>query len=220
VTEPTPVLDARKAPIDDILEAAARVIFSGGVIIFPTDTVYGIGCDPFEIAAIERIFAAKGRDASKPLTFHLGTVVEYLEYTKGHQLGEYVGKRLLPGPVTLILPKPEWVNPVITGGMRTLGFRIPDDALSCAILDRCGPLATTSANESGRPAYRGEGDREPLPAVDLFIESGPTRYRRESSVLDLTTDPPRLLREGVLSYEDLTAKLALDIIPTFRESAR
>lgn len=213
MTAPALILDARKSSVGDVLEEAARVIFSGGVIVFPTDTVYGIGCDPFEIAAIERIYAGKGRDARKPLTFHIGTIVEYLEYARGHQLGEYVGKRLLPGPVTLILPKPDWVNPAITGDKRTLGYRVPDDELSCAILDRCGPLATTSANISGASAYRGDGDPELLPSADLLIESGPTRYERESSVLDLTYDPPRLLREGVLSHAELTERLGIDIVP-------
>lgn len=95
----------------------------------------------------------------------------------------------------------------MTAGLPTLGFRVPDDPLCMAILERCGPLAATSANISGERAYYGVGDTTHLPAADLFVESGPTRYQRDSTVIDMTGRQPVVLREGVVSVERLTELL-------------
>lgn len=211
------VVDARETSIGDVVEEAARVVFSGGLLVFPTDTVYGIGCDPYDAAAVERIYASKDRPAGKPLTFHLGTVAEFLEYARDNPLAALAAKRLLPGPVTLIVRRPDWVGDEITAGFPTLGFRVPDDDLCRAILERCGPLATTSANLSGERAYRGEGDREQLPQADLLIENGLTRYRLESSIVDLTGPQARLLREGVLSFDELSEKIGPIVRPALKE---
>ena len=201
------ILDARAASVGDIADEAARVIFSGGLLIFPTDTVYGIGCDPYDAGAVDRIYGSKRRPDGKPLTFHVGSVTEFLEFARDNPLAVTAAKRLLPGPVTLIIRRPQWVSDEITSGFPTLGFRVPGDPLCCAILDRCGPLATTSANISGSQAYRGDGDREQLPPADLLIENGPTLHRLESTVIDLTGSQPRMLREGVVSFEELSEKL-------------
>jgi tRNA A37 threonylcarbamoyladenosine synthetase subunit TsaC/SUA5/YrdC len=89
----------------------------------------------------------------------------------------------------------------------TLGFRVPDDPLCAAILERCGPLAATSANLSGERAYYGGGDWESLPAADLLVENGPTKYCRDSTVIDMSGLQPTVLREGVVSVERLTELL-------------
>jgi L-threonylcarbamoyladenylate synthase len=217
VTQTLRAIDARETPIGEVVEEAARVIFSGGLVIFPTDTVYGIGCDPYDIGAVDRIYGSKRRPDSKPLTFHLGSVPEFLEFARDNPLAVLAAKRLLPGPVTLIVRRPAWVSDEITSGFPTLGFRVPDDELSRAILDRCGPLATTSANISGSQAYRGDGDREQLPPADLLIENGPTKYRLESTVIDLTGPQPRVLREGVVTVEELTEKLGQVVRPVVKE---
>jgi L-threonylcarbamoyladenylate synthase len=208
----SPVIDARTAPLEEVLEAAARTVFGGGLLIFPTDTVYGVGCDPYDAAAVARIYGAKHRPGSKPLTFHLASAQEFLEYAREDPLAIRAARRLLPGPVTLIIRKPHFVSEQVTAGLQTLGFRVPDDPLCRAILERCGPLAATSANRSGEQAYRGDGDYEGLPEVDLIVENGPTRYRRESSVVDLTGPRPRLLRAGVLDAERLSEALGVDVL--------
>lgn len=201
------VVDARVASLESVVEAAARVIFAGGLLIFPTDTVYGIGCDPMNLAAVDRIYGSKNRPGAKPLTLHVGTVGEFLEHAGKNQFAQLAAKRLLPGAVTLVIDRPPFVSPELTSGLATLGFRVPDDPLCLAILERCGPLATTSANPSGEQAYRGGGDWELLPEADLLIENGPTRHRLESTVIDLTGSQPRILREGVVGFDELTQKL-------------
>lgn len=176
----------------------------GGIVIFPTDTVYGIGCDPFDLDAIARIYGAKSRPAHKPLSLHLATVGELLEYVRDQREVGAAVRKLLPGPVTIIMRRPRFIDREMSAGLPTLGFRVPDDALCSAILDRCGPLAATSANVSGEQPYFGGGDAGALPAADLVVENGPTKYGRESSVIDFTTPQPVLLREGVVPYERLS----------------
>lgn len=202
------IIDARKESHARVVEEVAEVVLHGGTVIFPTDTVYGIGCDPYDVIAIARVYGAKERPANKPLTLHLASVSEFVEYARDHHDALAAGRRLLPGPVTIILPKPAFIEHEVTAGLPTLGFRVPDDPLCSAILERCGPLAATSANVSGAQAYYGAGDWEALPPADLHVENGPTRYRRESTILDMSGSQPLMLREGVVSLERLTELLS------------
>lgn len=190
-----------------VAEEVAAVVFGGGVVIFPTDTVYGIGCDPYDSGAIARIYGAKERPQHKPLSLHLAALAEFIEYARDRREIVAAARRLMPGPVTIIIPKPAFISTDVTSGLPTLGFRVPDDPLCSAILERCGPLAATSANLSGEQAYYGAGEWEKLPAADLFIDNGPTRYQKDSTVIDMTGAQPTVLREGVVSIERLTELL-------------
>jgi L-threonylcarbamoyladenylate synthase len=210
------VLDARKVAREQIVDEAARVIFAGGLVIFPTDTVYGIGCDPYDLAAVDRIYGSKRRPDNKPLTFHLGSVAEFLEYARGNPLATLAARRLLPGAVTLVVRRPAFVSADVTAGLPSLGMRVPADDLACAILDRCGPLAATSANASGRSAYRGGGNWEQLPPADLLIENGPTREQLESSVVDVTGPRPVILREGAVTLGALNEAIG----PIIRQAVK
>lgn len=201
------VIDARKEPQARVVEEVADVVLHGGTVIFPTDTVYGIGCDPYDLVAIARVYGAKERPANKPLTLHLASPAEFSEYARDNRDALAAGRRLFPGPVTIIIPKPAFIDQDVTAGLPTLGFRVPDDPLCSAILERCGPFAATSANISGAQAYYGAGDWEALPPADLLVENGPTRYMRESTIIDMTGPQPVVLREGVVSLERLTELL-------------
>ncbi len=186
------------------MEEVARVVLRGGTVIFPTDTAYGIGCDPFNLDALARIYGAKQRPANKPLTLHLASVAEFLEYARDQREVASAARRLLPGPVTIIMRRPAFIERDVSADLPTLGFRVPDDALCSAILERCGPLAATSANASGERPYFGAGDWKALPPADLLVENGSTKYGRESSVIDFSGPQPVLLREGVVPYERLS----------------
>ncbi len=201
------VLDGRTEPLEIVVEECARVIFDGGTIIFPNETSYGIACDPYRSAAVDKVYRAKRRPDEKPLTLHVATPAEFLEFAPGNAAAILAAKRLLPGPVILIVRKPEFISDEVTAGMPTLGFRVPDEPLARAILERCGPLAVTSANQSGRPPYRGGDDTSELPSADLLVLNGPTRYEGEASIVDLSRSPVRLLREGVVKYERIAELL-------------
>lgn len=207
------VVDARKEPHAAVVEEAARIILSGGTVIFPTDTVYGIGCDPFNLQAIAKIYGSKNRPAHKPLSLHLASVAEFVEYLHGRPDLANLVRRLMPGPVTVIVGKPAFIPDEVTAGLRTLGFRVPDDEFCKQLLERCGPLAATSANLSGEYAYGGEGNRDTLPDADLLIENGPTKHRQDSTVIDMTGSQPVVLREGVVSLERLSELLGSSARP-------
>lgn len=207
------VIDARKEPYARVVEETANVIFGGGTVIFPTDTVYGIGCDPYNAIAVGRIYGAKDRPSTKPLSLHLATLAEFLEYAKDYREASAYARRLMPGAVTIIIPKPAFIDREVTAGLATLGFRVPDDPLCSKILDRCGPIAATSANLSGERAYYGGGDWEALPPADLLVENGPTKHRRDSTVIDMTGAQPVVLREGVVSIGRLTELLGPSVHP-------
>jgi L-threonylcarbamoyladenylate synthase len=158
-------------------------------------------------ASIARIYDLKGRDERKPLSLHVATVDEALEYVGKDPVAADAVRKLLPGAVTLIVRRPAFIDEQMTSGMNTMGLRVPDHALCATILERCGPLAATSANRSGAPAFEGAGTRAVLPAADLLIDAGPTPRRGESTIVDLTGGHPRLVREGVVSVSELERAL-------------
>ncbi|GAC1419660.1 MAG: hypothetical protein NVSMB5_11660 [Candidatus Velthaea sp.] len=125
---------------------------------------------------------------------HVGSVIEALEYC-GRNIRNFAAvRRLVPGPITLIIERPSFVDPFVTAGLPTLGLRVPDHPLCTALLERCGPLAAVPARRVAR---------DPWPECDLLIENGPVRSLGESTVLDLTAERPRLVREGVITMEML-----------------
>lgn len=210
------VIDASAQRADDVAEEVARVVFSGGIVILPNDTSYLIGCDPYDYQAIDRVYAAKGRPDNRPLTMHVATPQEFLEYAVENPLATLAAKRLLPAPVILLIRKPAFVSDEMAAGLHTLAFRVPDDAFARAILERCGPIAGTTANPLGGPRYLGAGDRSMLPPADLVVEHGAARYDSESSIVDLSGSHARLLREGAVSEQRLTELLGPIERPTIK----
>jgi L-threonylcarbamoyladenylate synthase len=200
-------LVAGRDSVATIAERVATVVFGGGVVIFPTDTVYGLGCDPMRADSVARVYALKVRDAGKPLTLHVATVAEALEYAGGDRFAAFAIRRLLPGPVTLIVRRPSFIDERVTAGLGTMGLRVPDLDLCSAILERSGPLAATSANRSGSAAFTGESEATGLPAADLMVDAGPTRYLRESTVVDISAGTARLVRQGAMTLTMLEQTL-------------
>jgi L-threonylcarbamoyladenylate synthase len=190
---------------DELIERAAACVASGGIIGFPTDTVYGIGCSPVHLAAIRKMYAAKKRDAAKPLILLCGDgegVNAYL--APDAHVARAAARRFLPGPLTLIVPRPILVPREVVAGGDSVGLRVPGDAFCRLLLQRTGPLATTSANLSGGLPYIGVEEVE-LPAVDFFIERGSTVHGQASSIIDFRTTPPSIVREGALAVETFEA---------------
>ncbi len=183
-----------------IVDAVAAAVRGGGTVIFPTDTVYGIGCDPWRPDAVERIYALKTRPRSKPLSLHFGSTAELLEYAAGNALAARATRAFLPGPLTLLVARPSFVDGRVTAGLPSLGLRVPKHELCRVILEWCGPLAATSANLSGAPAYTGAERTDRLPAADLAVDDGPTPVGTESTVLDVSGgESARIVREGAIS---------------------
>lgn len=199
----------RILPADDPLaiREALAVLARGGLVAFPTDTVYGIGAPAFDPNGVERIYHAKGREASKPLpiliadTAMAGQVAEPLA---PHVLR--LAEAFWPGPLTLVVRKLSAVPESVSRGV-TIGLRVPDHPVALQLLTAAGPLAATSANPSGQPDPRtakdvaaGLGDR-----VDLILDGGAAPGGRASTVVDCTADPPGLLREGPVTLAAILA---------------
>jgi L-threonylcarbamoyladenylate synthase len=201
-------LDARGDGLEAAVAEACRVVAGGGVVIFPTDTVYGIGCQPSHPAAVERIYALKGRPREKPLALHFASVEYMLEYAPGDARVLALARRFLPGPLTIVVKRPATVDASIVAGLPTLGLRVPEHATCAALLARCGPLAATSANLSDAPAFTGRESPDVLPQADLFVDAGPAPVGVASTVVDLSQGDVRLIREGAVPFDAIVRACA------------
>ena len=190
---------AGKIPPAAVIREAADLLRRGGVVAFPTDTVYGVGASVFRPAAVRRLYRLKRRDRSKPLAVLVESVAAAAPLIRGiPRQAKLLISRFWPGPLTLILP----ASPLgrrVTGGRPTIGIRVPGGAVAKALLRACGvPLAATSANASGKPAaISAAAVRRALgKSVDCVLDGGRTVLAQESTVVDATQLPFRLLREG------------------------
>ena len=200
-------LYSRRMDARAIADEVAAVVERGGTVIFPTDTVYGIGCEPARADAVQKIFRLKNRPQDKPLALHVATVAELLEYAEGNKLAVRVATAFLPGPLMLIVRRPAFVGAWVTAGLDSVGLRCPKHPLCATILERCGPLAATSANYSGLPAFTGAGSSPPLPLADIRVDDGPTPLGVESTIIDVSAGDVRVVRVGAIGIAMLEQKL-------------
>jgi L-threonylcarbamoyladenylate synthase len=175
-------------------------------VVYPTDTVYGLGADAAQAGAIDRIYHVKGRPDEKAIIWLVGSIREIQTWCRLDERADRLAERFWPGPLTLVLERlaPE------PGPLTTLGVRVPRHEAALGIIRAFGaPVATTSANRSGEPSARTaeEAKGQLGTEVDLIIDGGPSPVGRESTVLDLTTSPPRVLRAGALSADEIAAAL-------------
>jgi len=196
------------------VEEAAAVVRDGGVIVFPTDTVYAVGCDPTCHPAIDRIYALKGRPRQKPLALHFAHVDDLLPYILNDERAVALARRFLPGALTLVVRRPAAIDAYLVGDLPTLGLRVPEDSFCQALLERTGPLAATSANVSGDEPYTGRGPSRDLPEADLFVDAGPARHGVASTVVDISQADVRLIRGGTLPFASLIETLNLPAGPS------
>lgn len=188
-------------------EQAAHWLRSGGLVAFPTETVYGLGVDATNVAAVARLFRVKGRPADNPLIVHIADIGQL------EQVGQNVPpiafellERFAPGPLTVVVPKRPEIVPSVTAGLNTVGVRIPADELARAMLRAAQlPIAAPSANRSGRPSCTTyESVLEDFGAdIDAILIGGAARIGLESTVVDCTREVPRVLRPGGISLEQL-----------------
>jgi L-threonylcarbamoyladenylate synthase len=183
------------------------LLTSGGVIAFPTDTAYGLGADPFNEAALERIFEIKGRPESKPLLLLVDSVAMAECVTTRLPANFYaVVQKFWPGPLTVIVPSATSIPDKLTAGTGTVGIRWPVASFATALIQRFGkPITATSANRTGLPGtVTAQEVQSQLDAsVDALIDGGLLSARSGSTLLDLTVDPPVMLREGPITFQSL-----------------
>lgn len=187
------------ADSDDIALAAA-ILRKGGVVAFPTETVYGLGADALNREAVQRIFTIKGRPSYHPLIVHLEDTAQLQEWARDiPSLAYDLARQFWPGPLTLILKRAPQVPDLVTGGQDTIGLRIPDHPLAMELLQHFGSgIAAPSANRFGRisPTTKEHVSAELGSAVDLILDGGPCSVGLESTIISLLGPQPVMLRPG------------------------
>ena len=194
----------------DGINEGAQIINEGGLVVFPTETVYGLGANAFDQNAVAKIFKAKGRPGDNPLIVHISSLEQVKDIAvdipdKFYELAE----RFMPGPLTIILKKSDKIPYVVTAGGDTVGIRMPKNEWARALIANSKPLAAPSANRSKHisPTTAQHVYEDLQGQVELILDDGPCGVGIESTVLDLTCDTPTILRPGAI-----TAEMLLDIV--------
>ena len=191
------------------IQQAARILRAGGVAVFPTETVYGVGADIRNAEAVGRVFVLKNREPSQPLMAHCASPVQMLEYVA--EVPEWVQplvSRFWPGPLALVFRRTSKVPDVVVGGGETIGIRMVGHPVARDLIEELGaPIAGTSANLHGWPAASQFSAVSPslLKLADVALDSGLCGRDVPSTVLDVTCRPPRIVRLGAVSVQDIEA---------------
>ena len=197
----------RDLPNPEILERAAALLRAGRLVAFPTETVYGLGANALDAAAVARIYEAKGRPSYNPIIVHVADVAAVSQVARGWtDRANVLAMAFWPGPMTLVLPRQPAVPNIVTAGLESVAVRVPAHPVARALLQAAKiPIAAPSANRStelspttGRHVEKSLGD-----AVDLILDAGPTLVGIESTVIDLTSDVPTILRPGTISVPEI-----------------
>ncbi|ARD48781.1 threonylcarbamoyl-AMP synthase [Sporosarcina sp. P37] len=193
---------------DEIYEQAVDILTSGGIVAFPTETVYGLGAIATDEQAVRRIFEAKGRPSDNPLIVHIGNQSDITKYaTDVPEIAHQLMDAFWPGPLTLIMEKkPGVIADVVTAGLSTVAIRMPDHPVALQLLRKLNmPLAAPSANRSGKPSPTEAGHvyHDLIGRVPLILDGGETGIGVESTILDITVTPPVILRPGGITKEQL-----------------
>jgi len=190
-----------RRPQRGAINLACKVLKQGGVIIFPTETVYGLGASPFRKSAIKRIFRMKGRSLNNPMAVLVSKMSQVRPLVKNitPKAMELMRKHW-PGALTLIFEKSGKIPAYVTSGRKTIGIRMPSHKVALKLVEKCGiPLVATSANLSGLKPSKTAGEAlDSIKDADLILDGGPSRIGAASTVVDVTGELAKILRRGTL----------------------
>jgi len=186
---------------------AAEIIKSGGLVAFPTETVYGLGADGLNEEAVRKIFQVKGRPSDNPMILHVSNIEEMMALTTLTDICQLSTVNcFMPGPLTLVLPKNPSIPSIVTAGLPTVAVRIPKDPIARQFIAECGtPIAAPSANLSGRPSCTNFSHvlDDMNGKIEGIIDGGTCNIGLESTILDLSVPTPTILRQGGVPLEEL-----------------
>lgn len=198
-----------------VIDAAAAMIRRGGLVAFPTETVYGLGADVFQPKAVASIFAAKGRPADNPLIAHIAAPEQVYDLAREvPDTAKCLMEHFWGGPLTMILPKKHTIPDEVTAGLDTVGIRMPSHSVANALIRAAGtPIAAPSANRSGSPSPTTAEHciADLLGRVDAILDGGTAMIGVESTVVDLSVPVPTILRPGAISAEDMADVLGCPV---------
>ena len=190
---------------------AAQIVRRGGLVVYPTETVYGLGCDPLNVQAVKRILDVKG-DRKKPLPVLAASLVDADKVAFVSPNGKKLAAKFWPGHLTMVFPKKPALPDLVTFGWDSVGLRIPDNDIALQLISLSGGLLIgSSANRTGEEPARSvqEISGELKELVDVVLDGGPAGQGRPSTVVYLTSEKPRILREGPISLKAILTTLAL-----------
>ncbi len=194
-------------PAVSTLKKAAAIIKKGGLVVLPTDTVYGLVCDATNPEAVRKLFQIKKRPLSQPLSIALSDLLHIYKYVENlPNLAEVLAKKFLPGPLTLVINKSKLIPDVVTAGRDDIGIRIPDSKIVLMLIKLTRrPIVIPSANIHNRPSptTAQQALKDLNGKVDLILDGGKTKYGIESTVVSLTNNEIKILREGEISTEEI-----------------
>ena len=198
-----------KKGIDEKIKKAAEIIKSGGVVAFPTETVYGLGANAYDEQAVKKIFELKGRPQDNPLIVHISKKQDvYIVAREIPEKAKVLIREFWPGPLTLVLPKNPSIPDIVTAGLDTVAVRMPDHPIALKLIRLSGvPIAAPSANISGKPSATQPEHIKKYFGEKVFLIEGEVKIGIESTVLDLTEDVPKILRPGAITKEMIERKI-------------
>lgn len=189
-------------PEKEWLELAVKVLKNNGIVVYPTDTLYGIGANALNKKTITKVYKIKGRDFRKPLSIAFYSLSQAKQYVKFNKLAIKLAKKFLPGPLTIILPMKYEFPKELTFGSKNVGIRIPNNKIALQLIRECKfPITATSANISGNknPVTVEDAINQIGTKVDLILDGGKCKYSKPSTLVEVISGKVKVLREGVIS---------------------
>ena len=197
-------------PTEENIFRAGQLIKRGEIVAFPTETVYGLGANAFDVEACKKIYAAKERPADKPLTLHVATFEMIEQIAEINLAAEKLIEKFLPGPLTIILPKKEIVPDFVTCNSKSVGIRFPNNKIAQDLIKIADvPIAAPSANISGKnpPVTAQEVFNNLNGRLEIILDGGKCDVGISSTVLDISTGVPKILRQGSISVAQILETL-------------
>lgn len=201
----------KECVIDGVeIDNLARIVKSGGLVVYPTDTLYGLGADPFNDSAVKKVFISKNRPFDMPLSVAVSDARMLESIAVLNDPARKLISRFLPGPLTIILTKKPSISDLLSSGDNQIGIRIPDHPFALRLIKKVGPITTTSANLHSHPepitvemAKKDLGE-----AVDVYVDCGETKHRLGSTIVDVSEGDIEIVRAGVISKEEILNALS------------
>ena len=205
----------KDSPSPEAIQRAVELVLNGEVIVCPTDTGYAFAANALDTGAITKVFNLKGRAFSNPVHVAVSSLEEAGKYAYLNEAARSLARRFLPGALTMVLKKKEIVPPMLVAGMNTVGIRVPGNKAILTLAALTGlPITTTSANISGQPTPYKIGEiagqvGEDFKGIAMVLDQGEIYPPELSTIVDLTVEPPRLLRQGRIAWDEIIKALEL-----------
>lgn len=197
--------DLKEKDMDEII----AVLKGGELVVFPTDTLYGIGADPFNESSVKKVYVAKNRPFDMPLSIAVSNEKMMESVAVLNDTARKIIRKFLPGPLTIMLTKKPSIPDILTSGSNQVGIRIPDHPFAIRLIDRFGPITATSANLHSHPdpVEAGLAQKDLKGHVSMCVDCGKTKYSEPSTIVDISDGTVEVIRKGVISPEQIADAL-------------